>query len=148
VKNPDRPEPDATPEAQETTAMPDADAESRERQWQDALRQRELRKLAEFAERHGHPEVAAQIREQAQVRRPLSGPPPKPDSPDPDTVAAILARSAQRWEAFFACNRRKHPGHSDQTCPEKPPSPARAADAQARAEFGPGADDPVDDAAP
>jgi hypothetical protein len=148
VKNPDRPEPDATPEPQETTAMPDADAESRERQWQDAQRQRELRKLAEFAERHGHPEVAAQIREQAKVRRPLSGPPPKPDSPDPDTVAAILARSAQRWEAFFACTRRKHPGHSDQTCPEKPPSPARAADAQARAEFGPGADDPVDEAAP
>jgi hypothetical protein len=128
--------------------MPDADAESRDRQWQDAQRQRELRKLAEFAERHGHPEVAAQIREQAKVRRPLSGPPPRPDSPDPDTVAAILARSAQRWEAFLACTRRKHPGHSDQTCPEKPPSPARAADAQARAEFGPGADDPVDEAAP
>jgi hypothetical protein len=136
---------------QEAAAMPDdadADQLSRERQWQDDTRQRELGKFADWAERHGHPEVAAQIREQAKVRRPLSGPPPKPDSPDPDTVAAILARSAQRWEAFFACNRRKHPGHSDQTCPEKPPSPARAADAQARAEFGPGADDPVDEPAP
>jgi hypothetical protein len=144
VPNPDSPD-------QEAAAMPDdadADQRSRDRQWQDDTRQRELGKFADWAERHGHPEVAAQIREQAKVRRPLSGPPPKPDSPDPDTVAAILARSAQRWEAFFACNRRKHPGHSDQTCPEKPPSPARAADAQARAEFGPGADDPVDESAP
>jgi hypothetical protein len=68
---------------------------------------------------------------------------------DPDALEAILARSQKTWDAFFACNRRGHPGHSDLTCPDKPPFPGRAAaDAQARAEFGPGADDPVDDAAP
>jgi hypothetical protein len=67
---------------------------------------------------------------------------------DHDALEAILARSQKTWDAFFACNRRGHPGHSDLTCPDKPPFPGRAADAQARAEFGPGADDPVDDAAP
>jgi hypothetical protein len=128
---------------------PDADAESRQRQWLDDKRQRELKRLAEWAEHRGHPDVAAKIREDAQTRRPMPTPPPKPGSPDPDTVSAILARSHQRWEAFFACNRRGHPGHSAQTCPDKPPFPGRAAaDAQARAEFGPGADDPVDEAAP
>jgi hypothetical protein len=127
---------------------PDPDQESRDRQWQDAQRQRELKKLAEFADRWGQPDVAARIREQAKTRRPMPTPPPKPGNPDPEAVKAILAKSEQAWTAFFVCNRRGHPGHSDLTCPDKPEFPGRAADAQARAEFGPGADDPVDEAAP
>jgi hypothetical protein len=142
VKNPDSPD-------QETAAMSDdAEAESRERQGQDDTRHRELGKFADWAERHGYPEVAAQVREQAKTRRPMPTPPPNPGSPHPDTVKAILAKSEQTWNAFFACNRRGHPGHSDLTCPDKPPHPGREADAQARAEFGPGADDPVDEPAP
>jgi hypothetical protein len=109
-----------------------------------ARRRRDLLAIAALAERHGHHDLASTLRQQAaspESRRPPLG------NPDPATAEYLHQRQAI-WSAFFACNARKHPGHSDLTCPDFPPFPGAMSDAQARAEFGPGADDPVDDAAP
>jgi hypothetical protein len=102
---------------------PDADTESRQRQWLDDKRQRELKRLAEWAEQRGHPDVAAQLRESAKTRRPLPASPPKPGSPAPEAIGAYLQRRQTLWDAFYACVGRKHPGHTNETCPHAPYDP-------------------------